>query len=35
MFIPGASLMVKYDPSDKTKVAIESLAYPNINATGQ
>lgn len=35
MFVPGASLMVKYDPSDKTKVAIESLAYTGVNTTGQ
>lgn len=35
MFVPGASVMVKYDPADKTKVAVESLSYPGMNATGQ
>ncbi|MCQ3939182.1 MAG: hypothetical protein DPW18_19365 [Chloroflexi bacterium] len=35
MFVPGASLMVKYDPNDKTRVAIESLSYPGMNAAGQ
>ena len=28
MLVPGASVMVKYDPNDKTKVAIESFGGP-------
>jgi len=31
MLVPNASVMVKYDPNDKTKVAIESFGMP----TGQ
>lgn len=34
MFVPGASLMVKYDPSDKTKVAIESVGQPGMPNMG-
>lgn len=28
MLVPNASVMVKYDPNDKTKVAIESFGTP-------
>jgi hypothetical protein len=28
MLVPNASVMVKYDPNDKTKVAIESFGAP-------
>ncbi len=35
MYVPGASLMVKYDPNDKTKVAIESIAQPGMTTMGQ
>lgn len=32
MIVPGASVMVKYDPHDITKVAIESLGAPAVGA---
>ena len=32
MLVPGASVQVKYDPSDITKVAIESLSTGGMNA---
>jgi hypothetical protein len=28
MFVPGATVMVKYDPADKTKVAFEGFGAP-------
>ena len=31
MLVPGASLMVKYDPNDRTKVAIESFGAPAVS----
>jgi len=31
MVVPGASVMVKYDPNDISKVAIESLGSPAMN----
>lgn len=30
MLVPNASVMVKYDPNDKTKVAIESYGTPPV-----
>lgn len=30
MLVPNASVMVKYDPNDKTKVAIESFGTPPV-----
>ena len=30
MLVPNASVMVKYDPNDKTKVAIESFGAPPV-----
>lgn len=30
MLVPGTSVMVKYDPADKTKVAIESFGAPPV-----
>lgn len=34
LYVPGASLMVKYDPSDRTKVAIESIGQPGATQIG-
>lgn len=34
LYVPGASLMVKYDPTDKTKVAIESIGQPGATQIG-
>lgn len=34
LYVPGASLMVKYDPNDKTKVAIESIGQPGATQIG-
>ena len=30
MFVPGATVMVKYDPMDKTKVAFEGFGAPAV-----
>lgn len=32
MITPGASVMVRYDPNDISKVAIESLGSPSVNS---
>lgn len=34
MIVPGASVMVRYDPSDISKVAIESIGAPGMSGMG-